>query len=322
VIVIFNMGIPDKNFYHLSGIEEECDGVLVFGDEPKVLASPLAAEVAEQYVQTRVFSNKKEFWKLLKEETGGAVLGLNFPQLSAKAHETLLKRDYKVKDVSNRLRKRRVVKSRAEIGKMERACRIASEVMEEIREFIRPGVTELQLKAEMEYLAVKRGAGGFAFSTVVASGPRSAVPHATASGRRLQRGDAVVVDFGPTYKLYSSDMTRTFVLGSNREFEDRYARVLEAQERIIADARDGATLKSLQETAEGITGKLLHLVGHGVGLDVHEAPVFTRGSLRDGMVVAIEPGIYDGFGIRIEDVVAVGGRVLTRTPKDLDFARI
>lgn len=321
MIIVFNTTVEDRNFYYLSGIEEYCHGVVLYDGKPKVLATSLNAEVAGRYAETQVFGGRKEFWEMLKEEAGTRV-SVNFSRLSVKTLEALKKHGFEVRDASRSLGRKRAIKSPQEVAKMSKACKIASQVLEEARDTIVPGMTELDLKAELEYLALKKGADGFAFRTVVASGPRSAVPHAVASQRKLRRGDAVVVDFGPTYKLYASDISRTFVLGGNRAFEERYLQVLGAQTRALRAAKEGARVKELNGLVEAATGKLVHLVGHGVGLDIHENPLFVRGALRNGMVVAIEPGVYKGFGVRIEDMVHVGGRKLTSAPKDLDFARV
>ncbi len=320
MIAIFNTGVEDRNFYYLSGIEEPCKGVVVSGRKPVVLASPLESGIAEKYARMLVYRSRSEFWKLFGELVGDSVVGVNFRRLTVKTFNMLKKKGFRLGDASAWLSRKRAVKSREEISKIRKACRIASRSIEEFRELIRPGVKELELKAELERIAVEKGAEGFAFETIVASGPRSAIPHATASGRRLHQGDTVVVDFGPTYRMYASDITRSFSLGCSSEFKEAYEKVLEAQGAVVRKLKEGVSVREIREAAEKLVGKLAHSLGHGVGLDVHEAPSFTRGKLKRGMVLTVEPGIYKGFGVRVEDVFVVGGKLLTSAPKELDFA--
>ena len=325
MIVIFNLDVEDRNFYYLSGIEEPCRGVLVMKDRPVVLASPLEAEVARRYVRTLVYGSREEFWELLSEQLGGDEdPDLNFSRLPVSIYRKLQERGFKkFNDVGKQLLQQRMVKTHREVEKLRRASRMASKAVEGIRDFLRPGLTELEVKAELEYIAGRLGAEGFSFDTIVASGPNSAVPHATASGRKLERGDAIVVDFGPTYRMYTSDITRTFVLGRNREFERTYSRLLAAQEMAIEMLEGGVDGKKVQEAVEKRVGKMPHSLGHGVGLDTHELPGFS-GQLVNGTVFTVEPGVYGKFGVRIEDVVWLDGKaqVLTDAPKELDFAVI
>jgi len=323
--VIFNFGVEDKNFYYLSGIEEKCSGVFVFSDEPKVFVSPLEAGIAEKYATTVVLNGKDSLWKLLKAELKGQdEIALNFPKASIALQKKLKKIGIKkFKDVSEILNKKRSFKTLNEVKKLRRASEIASKSIIQLRDFLKPGLTELEIKAELEYLSIKNGAEGFSFDTIVASGPNASIPHAMPTNRVVRNGDPIVIDFGPVYRLYTSDMTRTFLLGKNLEFDKNYRAVRRGQTAAIDVLEGGVRGKFVTDETKKHTGKMIHSLGHGVGLDTHEAPNFSN-NLMNTMVFTIEPGIYEGPGVRIEDVVHLDGRadVLTTAPKDLDFAKI
>ncbi|UCF80345.1 MAG: aminopeptidase P family protein [Acidobacteriota bacterium] len=227
----------------------------------------------------------------------------------------------------------RMVKDEAEVDTLRAALRIACRALEKLLPRIRPGVRESDLAAELEYLMRRGGGEGVSFDTIVASGPRGALPHGVASNRKIRRGEFVIVDFGTLLHGYCSDTTRTFHVGRpTAEAKKIYRTVLDAQCRAIEGVRPGMPMKKVDALARdyirkcGYAKNFGHGLGHGVGLDIHEAPtVSTKGKERvePGMVFTVEPGIYlpRKGGVRIEDVVAVGpkGRVenLTRYPKEL-----
>ncbi|MGH2453247.1 MAG: M24 family metallopeptidase [bacterium] len=204
-----------------------------------------------------------------------------------------------------------------ELALIRRAARIADDAFAAILSQVRPGVTEGELAAELEYRMRRAGAERAAFETIVASGPRSALPHGRASDRRLGRGDIVTVDFGAVVGGYHSDCTRTFVLGAaSAEQREVYAVVREALEVAEAGIRPGLTgrqadaLARERIAAAGYGEAFGHGLGHGVGLAVHEGPTLSpreEAVLEEGVVVTIEPGIYrPGWGgVRIEDLVVL-----------------
>ena len=327
VMLAFNQTIEDKNFYYLSGIEEHCKGVVVYDGEARVIASPLESEIAKKYVNTSVYKDSKEFWELLIEETKSKQrIGLDFSRITLSAFDKLKKNmGCEFYDVSKKLKEMRMIKNKDEIEKIRKAGEIASECIEEIREFIQSGVTELEIKAELERIAIIKGVGNFGFETIIASGKNSAIPHAVPSTRKIRKGDVILIDFGPSYKMYFSDISRTFRLGKDVEFTNRYESVLEAQKNVIDAVYDGTVISDLQEVSEKTIGKMIHALGHGLGLDIHEAPSFSKKTkLIEGNVFTIEPGIYDKFGVRIEDVVNIAKKsnLLTNAPKNIDFAVI
>jgi Xaa-Pro aminopeptidase len=226
--------------------------------------------------------------------------------------------------------KLRAKKDEEEIAVIREAARLADAAYAHILHFVRPGVTELDLAAELESFMRKNGASGPSFDTIVASGERSAMPHGVASGRKLQSGEFVTFDFGALYQGYCSDLTRTIVVGEATDrHREIYGIVLEAQEHALANIRPGMTGREADAlTRDVITrygyGEFFgHGTGHGIGLEIHEAPRLSQRSdtvLEPGMVVTVEPGIYiPGFGgVRIEDDVVVtesGIHVLTSSPK-------
>jgi len=226
----------------------------------------------------------------------------------------------------------RLLKSPAEIAKMRAAARLISLVFDEVVPLIHPGVTELDLAAEVDYRMRKRGASGPSFETIVASGPRAALPHAQPTRRRLRRNELVVLDAGAILADYCSDMTRTVFVGRvPGRVKAWYRAVLEAQAAGIAAVADGVESGAPDAAArrvldaQGLGKYFVHSTGHGLGLEIHEAPRLAKGQkakLQAGMVVTVEPGIYvEGIGgIRIEDDVAIhAGRteVLTTATKEL-----
>ena len=226
----------------------------------------------------------------------------------------------------------RNVKDEEELGLMAKAAVIGCELFEHMLGFIRPGLAETEVAAELEYQARLKGAEGMSFETIVASGARSALPHGRATNARLPRKGFLTLDFGIILGGYCSDMTRTVFLGKPGAKErDVYQVVLEAQEAAVAAVGPSVSCGAVDEAARGVLRRaglaeaFTHSTGHGVGLEIHEPPRIGAGQttrLLAGMVVTIEPGVYlaGQFGIRIEDMVAVtrtGGQVLTPAPKAL-----
>ena len=226
----------------------------------------------------------------------------------------------------------RWLKDEDELAIMADAARLGDGLFAHLLGFIRPGLTEVAVAAELEYQARVRGAEGMSFESIVASGMRSALPHGRASQARLPRHGFLTLDFGVILKGYCSDMTRTVCLGkpTTREREV-YEAVLVAQETAVAAVTAGVECGTVDEAARGVLRRagmaeaFSHSTGHGVGIEIHEGPRIGAGQkdrLAPGMVITIEPGAYFAgeFGVRIEDMVVVtrsGGMVLTHSPKAL-----
>jgi Xaa-Pro aminopeptidase len=225
----------------------------------------------------------------------------------------------------------RIVKDEEELGRIRDAVSLGATLFERALEVLRPGVKETEVAAEMEYAARRAGAEAMSFPTIVASGVRSALPHGRASNQPVKPGGFVVCDFGVILAGYCSDQTRTVWVGSVPE-EARcvYEAVQEAQQAAVDTVRPGIALGEVDAAARkvlrkaGLARYFTHSTGHGVGLEIHEAPRVAAGQsemLQPGMVITIEPGVYfpGKWGVRIEDMVAVtagGCEVLTPTSKD------
>jgi Xaa-Pro aminopeptidase len=234
--------------------------------------------------------------------------------------------------VSGLIEKLRLIKTESEIKILKEAADIADAAFNHIVNFIRPGITELEVSNELEFFMRKSGATSSSFDTIVASGYRSALPHGVASDKVIDNGDIVTLDFGAYYKGYVSDITRTVSVGEpNPKLKEIYEIVLEAQLRGVEGIKPGITGKEADAlTRDLITDKgygeyFGHSTGHGIGLEVHEGPTLSMRNdavLEPGMVVTVEPGIYiPGLGgVRIEDDVLItkdGNELLTHSTKEL-----
>lgn len=212
------------------------------------------------------------------------------------------------------------------------AQRIAERALADILREIRPGVTEKEIAARLQYLMLHYGASDMSFDPIVVSGANGSLPHGVPSEKEIASGEFVTMDFGCIYRGYCSDMTRTVAVGSvTEEMHSIYHTVLAAQEAGIAAARAGVTGQAVDAAARDVIAKagygayFSHSFGHGVGVEIHEAPNASPGNhapLPAGAVISAEPGIYlpGRLGVRIEDVVLLteeGCRNLTKAPKEL-----
>lgn len=224
----------------------------------------------------------------------------------------------------------RTIKEPEEVELIAKAARITDKTLKEVVPMIKPGVAERDLAAEIAYRFLKYTGLSPAFSTIVASGPNSAMPHAKPTSRKLREGDLVTIDLGAQWKGYSADMTRTFVIGkaSNKQ-KEVYNLVLRAQQRALRDIHAGIDSKQADSLARDVItqagyGEYFgHALGHGVGLDTHDGlrlAQTSKGKIPLGAVVTVEPGVYipNWGGVRIEDLVYVtkdGVRILSSSPR-------
>ena len=227
--------------------------------------------------------------------------------------------------------KPREIKDDSEIECIKKAAQIADKAFGYVCSIIRDGMTEKDVKAEIDCFMKRNGAEDPSFPTIVAAGERGSLPHAAASDRPLKHGDLVVMDFGCIVDGYSSDMTRTIAIGDiTEECEIVYNTVLLAQKKALSGIKSGVIAKDIDSLARDIIDKAYprrfgHALGHSVGLDIHEAPNLSPKNekmLSAKNVVTVEPGIYipDMCGVRIEDLVVVtdeGYENLTHSPKEL-----
>lgn len=223
-------------------------------------------------------------------------------------------------------------KDQYEIESIKRAVEITDSVFVEILPQLKPGVSELDIAAEISYRHKIHGAEGDGFAPIVVSGAKGALPHGKPSEKKIKKGEMVTLDFGSVYNGYHSDLTRTVGIGSlSGESKKIYNTVLEAQLKAIESAKAGIAAKELDRIARDYINKkgygkyFKHSLGHGIGLQIHEQPrlsVLSKAVLKNGNVVTIEPGIYipESGGVRIEDdIVITDGypEILNKSPKDL-----
>src|SRR5580692_3579467 len=225
----------------------------------------------------------------------------------------------------------RAVKDADEIERIREAARVGSQVMEEAIALVRPGVAELDIAAEIGYRMRRKGASGESFEAIVAAGPRSALPHARPSARRIGKNELVVLDLGAILRRYCSDLTRTVHVGkASARVRQWYYAVLEAQAAARHALKPGVTCGAIDAAARNVLDRkglgryFVHSTGHGIGLEIHEDPRIARDQKRlldAGNVVTVEPGVYvEGVGgIRIEDDALVtprGAEILTTAPRE------
>lgn len=238
----------------------------------------------------------------------------------------------KSKKLDELIGKMRIIKTTEEIEMMRKAQRITEDALNETMKLIKEGVTELELSLDLEFRMRRAGAESVSFDLIVLTGAATSMPHGVPSPRKVKNGDFVLFDIGATVNGYHSDMTRTVVCGKADSTMKRvYRTVLQAQQNGLDAVRSGVTCGEVDRAARdtiaqaGFGEYFGHSTGHGVGLEIHEAPSVAPGHptvLQSGMIITVEPGIYlpGQFGVRIEDMVAVtndGCINLAAQPKEL-----
>ena len=231
-------------------------------------------------------------------------------------------------ETENMIEKQRMIKDEEEIESIQKACKVTDDCFEYILGYIKPGMTEKQIAREIDDYYYKN-AEGTSFDTIVASGENSSKPHAVPTDRKIQEKDNITIDMGCKIDGYCSDMTRTFFVGEvPEEMKEIYDLVLKNQIQTLNDMREGYSTKMLAKMVDNDfrlnNYDLIHALGHGVGLDIHESPIISTRSentLKENMVVTDEPGIYIAgqFGVRIEDTVLItkgGCEALTKSNKE------
>lgn len=262
-------------------------------------------------------------------------LGTETEHLSAAAYlrlEQIFGRNLRLKAAPPLVETARMAKDADEIDCIRAAVQLGSSLWPHALKAIRPGVKESEVAAKMEYAARKAGAEGMSFATIIASGKRSALPHGRASEAAIPARGFVTCDFGVILAGYCSDMTRTLHVGRpSPQARRAYEAVKDAQQAAVEAVRPGETVSEVDRAARSLLKKrglgpyFTHSTGHGVGLEIHEAPRIAAHQtdvLSPGMVITIEPGVYlpGRWGIRIEDMVVVtehGCEVLTQPSKEL-----
>lgn len=324
-----------SNAFYLTGFQSSLSFLLVTPREARLLVDGRYVEAARESVRHCEVVWFKKFARSLRDWARSASprrIGFegSIPWSRWREFDELLPGTEWV-EAGDLILKQRLIKSAAEIGLIAASAKLNDEIYEKALEAARPGATEIDVRNAIRAEADRRGADGEAFDCIVATGVTGSRPHYTPAGRKLARGDLLLIDMGMKAAGYCSDMTRCVALG--RKPKARMMRVfeavLEAEEAALAEIGPGVRCADLHRIAlERLKRRRLaryftHGLGHGVGLEVHEAPRLALSSvdtLRAGMVVTVEPGAYlPGVGgARVEDLVAVtrnGHRVLSRAEK-------
>jgi Xaa-Pro aminopeptidase len=323
------------NVRYLTGLASSNAAFLLPADGPGVLATDAryALAAARDCPDVELVVER-----LVEQALAGRAAASGLRRLAFEEHELTVERHealtasapgVELIQLGRAVEELRVVKDEEEITLLARACAITSAAFEEVAPRIRPGMTERGLAAALERVMIDSGAERLAFDTIVASGPNGAIPHHVPTSRELSPGDLVTVDFGARYGGYHADMTRTVAVGEPAAWQrDIYALVAAAQRAGVAAAVPGAEVSAVDGAARdlieagGHGGHFTHGLGHGVGLEIHEAPIIgydKTGRLGDRVPITVEPGIYlPGVGgVRIEDTLVVRADAGTAVPPEL-----
>lgn len=316
----------DINRRYFTGMKSSAGTVVIFREKAYLIIDFRYIEKARNTVKDcEVIEQEKlseQIVQLLKKHGAGTIAvesedmtlsRMTFFEKKLAGYEFI-----KTNELSHNISVMRSIKTADEIEKIRQAQRIAEKAFDEILEFIRVGVSEREIALKLDECMLRNGAEEVSFDTIALCGKNTSMPHGTPSGYRAEEGDFVLMDFGAVWEGYHSDMTRTVCVGKpDEKMESVYNIVLEAQSEALKQVRAGMTGAKLDSIARKVIedagyGKCFgHSLGHGVGLEIHEAPTASSGSetvLEENMIVTVEPGIYipGEFGVRIEDFIAVG----------------
>jgi len=332
----FYITSPENRFY-LSGFSGTAGALLVCREKVYLLTDfRYTGQALRECPGFEIIEVKDSYLESLPEaiaENGIIVMGCEGDHLTYNQYAAMEDKlsGVNLKPAGGLVEELRLCKDEGEIKNITEAVQLTDEAFGRILPVVRPGISEREISLRLEYIMRSCGADGAAFKFIVASGPRSALPHGVASTRIVREGDLVTIDFGAVYRGYHSDMTRTVVVGRpDRKQKDIYNIVLEAQVKAVSAVRAGVKASEIDAAARKVIesrgyGKQFgHSTGHGLGLNIHESPRLSSKEhtvLQAGMVVTVEPGIYlpDWGGVRIEDTVLVedsGSRVLNESPKE------
>jgi len=327
------------NVRYLTGLASSNAALLLPADGPGLLATDSRYTLAAQRdaPDLELITDRFIEGKLAAEAArrGVTVLAFEAQEMTVERHAEVAARAEGVTTVpfGRKIEELRMVKDAEELEFIAAACRLSSQALADVLPEIRPGLSERTLASLLDHRMTQLGADGPAFETIVASGPNGALPHHVPTDRPLRRGDLVTMDFGALYQGYHADMTRTIAVGEPAGWQrDIYELVAEAQRTGIEALEPGAEAGGVDAAARevieaaGHAEHFQHGTGHGVGLEIHEAPMLgygRTGKLADRVPVTVEPGVYlpGKGGVRIEDVLVVtaggGARILTSTTREL-----
>ncbi len=324
-----------KNIRYLTGFSGTSAGVVISGEKAHFLTdfryeSQAKRQVAMKTVIT--FSMHNEIASILKGAKARST-GFEGKNLSVAEFESLKKKAKGRWKPTAIMDEMRLIKDEAEIRLIEKNLKILAKVFRQIPQILKAGKKERDVAAELEFALKLAGGDGKAFDFIVASGKRSALPHGVAGAKKIGKNDFITLDWGCLLEGYHTDNTRSLCTGKpSGRMKEVFDIVLEANRRAIKKVKPGIPLKEIDAAARGYINQkgyakfFGHGTGHGVGLDIHEAPVVaprSKMTAKEGMLFTIEPGIYipELGGVRIEDMVLVtktGCRLLTRNiPQEL-----
>ena len=321
------------NIRYLSGFSSPEDGVVVLLPERTILITDgrYLAQADEESTVEVVIARPWQEW--LAATLQGVRLAVEADHMTLATYGQLSQElGHCPVRVSGLVEGHRLIKYEVEIAHLRRAAEITDAAFDHILEVIRPGIQEVEISLELERYMRLCGADSSSFDLIVASGPRSAMPHGRASQRVLRTGELITLDFGAVVSGYHADMTRTLALGKiSAQHTALYDAVLTTQTEAIASVVPGARGAELDRLArdrlaeQGLAEYFAHSLGHGVGLQIHEGPRLSQrfdDLLMPGMVITIEPGVYipGDVGVRIEDLLVVtqeGAEVLSKSEKGL-----
>jgi Xaa-Pro aminopeptidase len=326
------------NIRYLTGFTGSNALLLVHRDRPLLATDPRYTMQAAHETTCRVLAGRGLLVRLIApaiRKLRLRAIGIEAARMNVATFEALRKElpsEVELKPTTGLVEGMRAVKSPEEVEKIHQAVVLCSQAFGKFVRHVKPGVTELHLAAELDYQVRKLGAEGSSFETIVASGERSAYPHAAPTEKPIGHRELLLIDVGAELHGYSSDMTRMIHVGRPpAKARELHRVVLEAQLAALDAVRPGVSASHIDRTARqvlhahGLAHLFSHSTGHGLGLEIHEPPRLGKGEktrLKAGMVLTVEPGVYmEGFGgIRIEDTILVtshGCQVLTPTSKEL-----
>lgn len=338
--------ITDLNFFYFtrlldSGLSEGAS-IFLSKDRKVIITGELGEEDARRSgFEVMVTKNKNDRDEILKKLfKDKKKIGISFPTLTLQEFN-YLKNKFPILefiDVGPMINEIRCIKDDFEISLIKEAAKIAGDSVEEVLNYLKEGVTEKEIAAQLSILFIKNGADGNAFIPIVSFGENTAEQHHFPGLRKLKKGDFVLMDFGARYMRYNSDITRTYIFGKGDEKQKSiYTAVKKAQEIGINALKDGITGTDVQTAMRKFIdstefkdhcnygARACNLVGHGVGLAVHDHPAIPGVLLKKNMIITVEPGIYlkDFGGVRIEDDVLIkenGYEILS--PVDKEYREI
>ncbi|NYB51480.1 MAG: M24 family metallopeptidase [Methanobacteriaceae archaeon] len=315
--------IKPENIGYVTDFMPSSASVLILKEEPLLLSSKMDLEEAQEKscLPVAEYKSVKDLKKRLESERKSKVFVENSMSIGF-CRKLFENSTIGVTDIIERVRS---TKSKEEVGKIKGAIKIAEDSFKKL-DFSNLNISEDYLAAQLEYNMRVAGSVRPAFETIVASGQRSSLPHASSSSQKIE--SPVMIDWGAHHQNYKSDITRTLI--KSEEEEEIFQIVLESQKEAIENIRPGVQASHIDKVAReviedyGYGDNFIHSTGHGVGLEIHEKPSLSMKSdekLEKGMIVTVEPGVYiEGkFGIRVEDMILIKNKaqVLTRLPQKI-----